>query len=142
MTFITTNYGCKDFLEFVSPDFTKFVTPATQNKRSYVVRDFKTEDIISDIPQFALNFEIDPAEGMKRFSWISDDIYKVLDEEGTELIIDCQMKTKQGFNRIQNFDPKAEKGFNYYYNRPPLDQGDVMGRLIRKADIYKSAYYL
>ena len=63
MKFIETQYGCKDFLEQVSPEFTKFVAIDYQ-KGNYLIRDMLSEEILYNIPPHIMKWESHPSEMM------------------------------------------------------------------------------
>lgn len=74
-------------MEQVSPDFTKFVA-IDSRLGNYNIRDMFSEEILYNIPPFLMCWEDNPAEMMHKFKWVSDDMFKVINKEGMEKIVD------------------------------------------------------
>lgn len=66
MQHLNTNYGRKDFLEHVSPDFKVFIDTNLINK-SFVIRDMFSEEILHEIPNYLMKFKDDPEECILKF---------------------------------------------------------------------------
>lgn len=82
---------------------------------------------------------------MNRFKWISGLEYKIVNKEGIEQLVSLRKGQKiLEYNMIPIFDSKVLKDplISFYTNRVPLDVSSVKDRLIRKYQVYKSAYYL
>lgn len=82
-----------------------------------------------DIPKHVLSYDKWEGESVgdaiRRMKWTSEDMFKVVDKEGKEIIVNIAnfMKCEiLAYNIISNFDYKAERMTNYYYNRPIINQ--------------------
>ena len=127
------NYGRSDFLEFVSPDFTSFIDVDTGRKR-FMIRNMRTEEKTADIPHHIMHYNEDPEEMMLKFKWVSNDMFKVINTEGIEKLVDTGAGFKQeNFNKVHNFDYKDELDRNFYFARRPLTPDNILERLRRKA---------
>ena len=56
MKHLDKNFGRNDFLEFVSPDFSKFID-ADMAKKTFLIRDTFTEEILQVIPKYLMSFK-------------------------------------------------------------------------------------
>jgi hypothetical protein len=86
-----------------------------------------------------------PHQLMFRFKWVDSDTIKIINKEGIEKKIDLKDNFKEiEFNIVPLFDSKTVKDptLNFYTNRPSLCISEVLQRLKRKYQRYKSAYYL
>ena len=73
------------------------------------------------------------AEMILKFKWVNDDMFKIINKEGMEKIVDISTDFRQeNFNQIPNYNDYEEKTKNYYYNRTCLEPLNVTDRLIRK----------
>ena len=85
-------------------------------------------------------------EIMNRFLWIDKNTIKIMNKEGIEKILDVSNKFQEvEYNKIPlyNNDEVREDPLNHYYkNRKSLQISDVLNRLKKKYQYYKSAYYL
>lgn len=82
---------------------------------------------------------------MFRFKWENSETIKILNKEGIEKKIDLKDNFKEiEFNIVPLFDLKGVKDptLNFYTNRPALQIDEVLQRLKRKYQRYKSSYYL
>lgn len=94
MKYLDKNYGRNDFLEFVSPDFSKFID-ADLAKKTFIIRDTFTEDEIHSIPNYLMRFDKDPEEAILKFSWVGNNMFKIINESGMEKLIDIGTEFKQ-----------------------------------------------
>jgi hypothetical protein len=145
MKFMDSQFGSKDFLEFVSPDFTKFVS-VNAKRGTYVIRDMlgEEEEVLHPISPHLMSFEgQNSGEMILKFKWVSDDMFKILSKEGMEKIVDISTDFRQeNFNQVSDYNHSAEMNRNYYYNRECLEPPNVIGRLVRKNQQYKSAHHM
>ncbi len=80
---------------------------------------------------------------MSRFQWISEDSFKVINIEGIERIVSVPEFKEIKYNMDTYYNlQEVDDGRHYYLNRMPLQLEDVVGRLQRKQEIYKSHLYL
>ena len=86
-----------------------------------------------------------PKEIMNRFLWMDDHTIRLINKEGIEKIIDLENNFKEiEYNVIPLFDANEFKDPNshYFKNRSSLAITEVLQRLKRKYQAYKTAYYL
>lgn len=83
---------------------------------------------------------------MNRFLWIDKNTIKIINKEGIEKILDVSNKFEEvEYNTVpifKNEECRGKQNSHYYKNRSSLSISDVLNRLKRKYQIYKSAYYL
>ncbi len=87
----------------------------------------------------------DLVETMNRFQWLSSNTIRLINREGVEKIIDLYNNQDEiEYNIIPMFNDSelTEKKRHYFNNREPLQVKQVLERLKRKYQCYKSAYYL
>lgn len=139
MKHLNRNYGRKDFLEFVSQDFTAFIDVDLPRKQ-FMIRDMFTEaQIEDDIPHYLMTYDRDPEEAVLKFRWVGNDAFKIISKTGMEKLISVNSDFPQEqFNQVQNYDDEEERHRNWYFDRKPLTKTDVTERLIRKTQMYKS----
>jgi hypothetical protein len=97
-----TDYGFPFSLNFVSPDFSVFVSH-DNNRKDFCVRSMRDEEILYRIPSWIMSFKRKPNEMMDRFMWISNTMIKVLNTEGYEMLLDLSEAEKGEFNQV-NFN--------------------------------------
>jgi len=133
------NYGRNDFLEHVSPDFKQFID-VDQSKKTYMIRDLPSEEVIAEVPEYLMNYKNNPEEAILRFKWVGNTQFAILSKSGMEKLVDIGTNFRQEeFHQIQNFDYDKEYHRNFYFDREPLPILNVTERLIRKTQNYKRA---
>lgn len=112
----------------------------------FVIRDTMTSTIIDVIPKDLMNPKLEnPKEVMNRFEWIDKNTIRMINKEGVEKIVDIQNDCSEvEYNVIPLFNNEEIKNplRHYFTNRTPLNINEVLQRLQRKYQNYKSAYYL
>lgn len=81
---------------------------------------------------------------MNRFCWVDNLTIKIINEEGTEKLIDLETQKELAYNVIPLFDPQEleDPKRHYYNNRVPMKIEAALDRMKRKYQNYKSAYYI
>ena len=80
---------------------------------------------------------------MNRFTWITKDLIRIVNREGIEKLVSLKENSEEiEYNVIPLFDNKEVKKNHFYKNRSALGVKEVLERLKRKYQHYKSAYYL
>lgn len=145
MNYLNQNFGGRrHFLEHVSPDF-KYFLDVDLARKVFIIRDIFTEEEINVIPRYLMDIKKDQSsqrisEIVMRFKWVGNDMFKIINQSGMEKLVDVGTDFKQEqFNKIQNFNYEEEKNRNYYFDRLPLEPKQVLQRLVRKSQNYKSA---
>ena len=120
-------------LENVSPSFLYYVDVDLAAEK-YVIRDMSTEEILHKIPSYLMRCDKkDPGASFKKFKWVGDEMFKVLNNTGMEKLVDIGTDFKQEqFNQTCNYVDDVEKYRNFFTDRAPLKTTDVVQRLIRK----------
>lgn len=93
---------------------------------------------------------MDPSKGdihtiMNKFKWIDNNQIRIINNEGIEKILDIKDNFREiEYNVIPLFDntEMMHPDNHYFSNRPELHISEVLERLKRKYQLYKSAYYL
>ena len=89
------NYGRVDMLENVSPSFLYYIDVDLAAEK-YVIRDMSTEEILHKIPSYLMRCDKkDPGAAFKKFKWVGDEMFKVLNNTGMEKLVDIGTEFKQ-----------------------------------------------
>jgi hypothetical protein len=94
MKYLNKNFGRNEFLEFVSPDFSKFIDVESANKR-FIIRDTFTEEIMHIIPKYLMSFNVNPEEAILKFAWVGNNMFKIINNEGMEKLVDIGTEFQQ-----------------------------------------------
>ncbi len=113
--------------------------------KQYIIKDInvdkKPKAASIPIPSHVIKFspKLVSKEQMNRIHWINNDILKVINEEGIEKLVNIREDFKEiEFSSIPSFDLEECKDSHFETNRPSLLLSNVIGRLVRKYQKYKS----
>lgn len=110
-----------------------------QQKSIFIIRDTFTQRVLHEIPCWLMKYKAEDAvEVVHRFKWEDNKSLRVVNNEGFERLVrlDAQFSEIQ-FHSIPMYMSYWCTFNHYYYDRPPVDIGNVLERLKRKYQGYK-----
>ena len=133
------------YLRALSPSFQYYID-INRTLNQFVIKDTFMMTERYKIPKDLMDMGEEPAsEIMNRFQWIDEERIRLINKEGIEKIVDMTNNFEEvefNFIPLFNNDQVKDPLRHYFTNKKPLDISEVLERLKRCYQDYKSAYYL
>lgn len=134
-----------EILNFFSPDFTLHLDINKRDEK-FIIKDTLTNQVKYIVPNDLLTYDSkdeDKQETMRRFKWIDERTFIIMNEEGDEKIIDFTNKfVTLASNTVPEIKQEQINSGMYYFGQSKVDISDTLERLKRKYQAYKHSYFL